>query len=70
MASDLLREPPEAMRKRRGRDIAMIFQDPMAALNPVVAIGRQVTEQIRAHRAISEAEALKQAGESAGARWG
>ena len=34
--TDLLREPPEAMRKRRGRDIAMIFQDPMAALNPVV----------------------------------
>ena len=43
---DLLQEPPEAMRKRRGRDIAMIFQDPMAALNPVVAIGKQVTEQI------------------------
>src|SRR5471032_453074 len=59
---DLLQEPPEAMRKRRGCDIAMIFQDPMAALNPVVAIGKQVTEQIRAHRAISEAEALKQAG--------
>jgi peptide/nickel transport system ATP-binding protein len=60
---DLLKEPPEAMRKRRGRDIAMIFQDPMAALNPVVAIGRQVAEQIRAHRAISEAQALKQAAE-------
>jgi peptide/nickel transport system ATP-binding protein len=61
--SDLLREPPEAMRKRRGRDIAMIFQDPMAALNPVVAIGKQMTEQIRAHRAISESQALKQAGD-------
>src|ERR1700733_11302619 len=57
---DLLKEPLEALRKRRGRDIAMIFQDPMAALNPVVAIGRQVTEQIRAHRAVSDAEALKQ----------
>ena len=63
---DLLKEPPEAMRKRRGRDIAMIFQDPMAALNPVVAIGRQVAEQIRAHRAISESQALKQAGEMLG----
>jgi peptide/nickel transport system ATP-binding protein len=58
---DLLREPPEALRKRRGRDIAMIFQDPMAALNPVLTIGRQVSEQIRAHRAISESAALKQA---------
>jgi peptide/nickel transport system ATP-binding protein len=54
---DLLQESPEAMRKRRGRDIAMIFQDPMAALNPVVAIGRQITEQIRAHSAIPEREA-------------
>jgi peptide/nickel transport system ATP-binding protein len=63
---DLLKEPPEAMRKRRGRDIAMIFQDPMAALNPVVAIGRQVTEQIRAHRAISEGQAMKQAGDMLG----
>src|SRR4051812_11122200 len=60
---DLLREPAETLRKRRGRDIAMIFQDPMAALNPVVPIGRQVTEQIRAHRAISEQQALKQAGD-------
>ena len=59
--TDLLREPPEAMRKRRGRDIAMIFQDPMAALNPVMPIGKQVTEQICAHRAISDAEARKQA---------
>ena len=41
----------------------------MAALNPVMTIGRQVTEQIRAHRAISEAAALKQAARSAGARW-
>jgi peptide/nickel transport system ATP-binding protein len=64
--ADLLREPPEAMRKRRGRDIAMIFQDPMAALNPVVNIGRQVAEQIRAHRTVSESQALKQAGEMLG----
>jgi peptide/nickel transport system ATP-binding protein len=57
---NLLKQPPEAMRRRRGRDIAMIFQDPMAALNPVVSIGRQVSEQIRAHRPVSESEALKQ----------
>jgi peptide/nickel transport system ATP-binding protein len=64
--ADLLRLPPDALRKRRGRDMAMIFQDPMAALNPVVSIGRQVTEQIRAHRAISEQQALQQAGELLG----
>jgi peptide/nickel transport system ATP-binding protein len=59
---DVLRQPPEALRKMRGRDMAMIFQDPMAALNPVVTVGRQITEQIRAHRAISQHAALKQAG--------
>ncbi|HWX90566.1 MAG TPA: ABC transporter ATP-binding protein, partial [Rhizomicrobium sp.] len=63
---DLLQEPPEAMRQRRGCDIAMIFQDPMAALNPVVAIGKQVTEQIRAHRAIPQSAALKQASDLLG----
>jgi peptide/nickel transport system ATP-binding protein len=44
----------------------MIFQDPMAALNPVVCIGKQVTEQIRAHRAVSEQQALQQASELLG----
>jgi len=63
---DLLKEPAEAMRKRRGRDIAMIFQDPMAALNPVLTIGHQVAEQIRAHGSVSEGRALKQAGEMLG----
>jgi peptide/nickel transport system ATP-binding protein len=63
---DLLKEAPGAMRKRRGRNIAMIFQDPMAALNPVVAIGKQVTEQICAHRTISESQALAQAADLLG----
>jgi len=58
---DLLKETQGAMRRRRGCDIAMIFQDPMAALNPVMAIGRQISEQIRTHRAVSEHEALEQA---------
>lgn len=63
---DILHQPPEVLRKMRGRDMAMIFQDPMAALNPMVAIGRQITEQIRAHRPISQGAALKQAGELLG----
>jgi peptide/nickel transport system ATP-binding protein len=46
---DLLRQPAEAMRSLRGREIAMIFQEPMTALNPVMTIGRQVAEAARAH---------------------
>jgi peptide/nickel transport system ATP-binding protein len=47
--TDLLNEPPEGLRKKRGREIAMIFQEPMTALNPVMSIGRQVAESAEAH---------------------
>ncbi|MDE1178559.1 MAG: ABC transporter ATP-binding protein [Edaphobacter sp.] len=46
---DLLALPEEAMRRRRGREIAMIFQEPMTALNPVMPIGRQIAEAVEAH---------------------
>jgi peptide/nickel transport system ATP-binding protein len=46
---DLLRQPSEALRHLRGREIAMIFQEPMTALNPVMTIGRQVAECAEAH---------------------
>lgn len=46
-----------AMRKLRGRDIAMIFQDPMTSLNPVLPIGRQISDIIRRHLKTSKAEA-------------
>jgi peptide/nickel transport system ATP-binding protein len=46
---DLLRQPPDALRHIRGREIAMIFQEPMTALNPVMTIGRQVAECAQAH---------------------
>ncbi|MGD0628903.1 MAG: ABC transporter ATP-binding protein [Terracidiphilus sp.] len=48
-AIDLLRQSPDALRRLRGREIAMIFQEPMTALNPVMTIGRQVAEAFAAH---------------------
>jgi peptide/nickel transport system ATP-binding protein len=48
-AIDLLRQPAETLRRLRGREIAMIFQEPMTALNPVMTIGRQVAEGAEAH---------------------
>ncbi len=46
---DLLRLPEERMRRRRGREIAMIFQEPMTALNPVMPVGAQIAEAVMAH---------------------
>jgi len=46
---DLLRQPAGALRRLRGREIAIIFQEPMTALNPVMQIGRQVAESAQAH---------------------
>jgi len=48
---DLLRQPLSALRRLRGREIAMIFQEPMTALNPVMTVGRQVAECFEAHNA-------------------
>jgi peptide/nickel transport system ATP-binding protein len=45
----LLSLTPEEMRRYRGREIAMIFQEPMTALNPVMPIGRQIAEALEAH---------------------
>ena len=58
---ELLGLPPAAMRKLRGREIAMIFQDPMTALTPVYTIGWQIAEQIMAHESISKSAARKRA---------
>jgi peptide/nickel transport system ATP-binding protein len=46
---DLLHLSPDAMRSHRGRSLAMIFQEPMTALNPVMPVGRQVAEAVLAH---------------------
>lgn len=47
---DLLTLPERAMRAIRGRDLAMIFQDPMSSLNPVIPIGRQISEAMALHQ--------------------
>jgi oligopeptide/dipeptide ABC transporter ATP-binding protein len=54
---DLLKLGDEEMRRVRGAEIAMIFQEPMTSLNPVLTIGRQITETLEAHGSISKADA-------------
>jgi peptide/nickel transport system ATP-binding protein len=54
---DLLALPEEEMRKVRGNDIAMIFQEPMTSLNPIFPIGKQIAEAMTCHRDISAASA-------------
>ncbi len=54
---DLLAIDETRMRALRGRDIAMVFQDPQSSLNPALTIGRQITDVVRAHRQVSAREA-------------
>ena len=56
---DLFRLSDRELRRIRGRDIAMIFQDPMTSLNPVLTIGRQIREALEAHFDLSKADANK-----------
>jgi peptide/nickel transport system ATP-binding protein len=58
---DLLRLGDDAMRDLRGRELGMVFQDPLSALNPVISIGLQVTEVLQRHRQLSGSEARTEA---------
>src|SRR3979409_241691 len=58
---DLLSLPEEQMRKVRGNEISMIFQEPMTSLNPVMTIGKQIAEALILHRDMNRKEALKRA---------
>jgi oligopeptide/dipeptide ABC transporter ATP-binding protein len=59
--TDVLALEGEALRRIRGRRIGMVFQDPMTSLNPVLTIGDQITEGIRAHFPVSKADARERA---------
>jgi oligopeptide transport system ATP-binding protein len=58
---DLLRKSEREMRRIRGDEIGMIFQDPMTSLNPVFTVGNQIEEALRLHRRISRREARERA---------
>ena len=63
---DLLALSEEEMRRVRGREIAMIFQEPMTSLNPVLTIGRQLTEGLEIHLGMTAAQARERAAELLG----
>lgn len=60
---NLLTLREEEMQKIRGKEISMIFQDPMTALNPIMRVGEQIAEVVRLHEHCSKAEGTKKAKE-------
>ena len=63
MGQNLLEMGDEDIRRVRGREISMVFQEPMTSLNPVLSIGLQLTETMQHHLGLSPAQALKRAAE-------
>ncbi len=55
--------PEQVMRKVRGNEIGMIFQDPLSSLNPTMTVGKQITEAVLLHRDVSRAQAMERAAE-------
>ena len=58
---NLMEKSEAEMRKIRGHEISMIFQDPMTALNPMLSVGDQIAEVVRLHQKISRADAMRKA---------
>ena len=58
---DIVNKSEKEMQKIRGREIAMIFQDPLTSLDPTMTIGKQVAESLRKHKNVSKKESLKAA---------
>ena len=63
MGQNLLEMSDDDIRRVRGREISMVFQEPMTSLNPVLSIGLQLTETMQHHLGLSSAQALKRAAE-------
>ena len=61
---DLVRQSDRALRRIRGREVAMIFQDPMTSLNPVLTIGRQIREALETHFGMDRKQAEATAAEA------
>ena len=61
---EILSMPMDQMRRIRGNDMAMIFQEPLTSLNPVFTIGDQIAEQVELHKKVSRKEAWERAIES------
>ena len=59
--SDVLKMTGKQLEKVRGKDVSMIFQDPMTALNPVMTVGEQIAESIKYHEGASKSEAMQKA---------
>ena len=60
---DLLQLSGRALRRVRGRELAMVFQDPLTSLHPMMTIGRQLSEHVRYHEGLSRSAALVRASE-------
>ena len=58
---DLLKKSPKEMRDIRGKEISMIFQEPMTSLNPVITVGKQIMEAVLTHEKMSKQEAKERA---------
>ena len=58
---DMLNLPDNELEKIRGKDVSMIFQDPMTSLNPVMTVGEQIAESVRLHEHVSKHQAMQRA---------
>jgi oligopeptide transport system ATP-binding protein len=58
---DLLRLPPRELRRICGRELAMVFQDPMTSLHPMLSVGTQLTEHVRQHLGLGKRDAAERA---------